>query len=375
MVWLPANSLLWHSWPMNPLADVQDMAAGLRDEARAFSVRSSRSLMALRHVFSVAIAVMAAHALGLHDAWWAAISAFTVMQANVGASAWRGLLRIFGTVCGGTAAFLLGPHLSGHPVASALLIGAVSWAGLFAALVSRYSYAWVLGLITFVIVVCEALVAHTGLAHFALERVANVVIGTLACVLVAALSERRFAVTIPGNDPDERPPERTRVALHALQGALAVALLTASLSLHDLRAFPQAMVTTIAVLIVPLGGQAIDAQASVMHRMVQRVTGCLLAGAIALAVLPFIQQHALWCQTVLALGVWIGAYLQSGPINVRYLAVQLSFAFLIIFVQDRGWVAQSGPALQRLGGVLAGVAALALVFSAFWLFRRIARRH
>lgn len=351
------------------------MAAGLRSEVRAFSVRSGRSVLALRYVLSVAIAVTAAHALDLHDTWWAAISAFTVMQANVGASAWRGLLRICGTVCGAAAGFLLGPPLFGHPVASALLIGTVSWAGLFAALVSRYSYAWVLGLITFVMVVCEAFVVHAGLAHFALERVVNVVVGTLACVLVAALSERHFAVTIPGNDPDERLPGRKRVALHALQGALAVALLAASLSLHSLRAFPQAMVTTIAVLIVPLGGQAVDAQSSVVQRMVQRVTGCLAAGAIALTVLPLIQQHALWCQAVLALGVWIGAYLQSGPASVRYLAVQFSVAFLIIFVQDRGWAAQSGPALERLDGVLAGIAALALVFSVFWLGRRIARRH
>src|ERR1700712_3727869 len=69
-------------------------------------------LQALRPVLSVAMAVAAAHALGLHDAWWAAITAFMVMQANFGASLYRGLLRVVGTVVGAALGFVLGPPMA-----------------------------------------------------------------------------------------------------------------------------------------------------------------------------------------------------------------------------------------------------------------------
>ena len=80
--------------------------------------------------------------------------------------------------------------------------------------------------------------------------------------------------------------------------------------------------------------------------------------------------RAFWCQVALACGVWLGAYLQRGPVSVRYTAIQFSVAFLMVFVQDRGWTVNAGPALLRLGGVFAGVAALSLVLFGSLLLRR-----
>lgn len=326
----------------------------------------------MRAVLSVALAVTVAHAMGLQDSWWAAISAFTVMQADFGASLYRGLLRIVGSVCGAALGFVLGPLLADHPVPFVLLLGIAAWAGLFAALVLRHSYAWVLAVVTFVMVMCEALAARPQLAQFALERVANVVVGTLACVIVAALTERRFIASLLG--PRRLAPwwphagqgsaavDRRGAARHALYGAIVVALLSAVSFFRELSSFSQAMVTTIAVLIVPLDGDASRAEAFVMQRMVQRVAGCLAAGAIAFALLPLIAGKPLWCQLALGLGVWAGAYLQGGPERLRYAATQFGVAFLMVFVQDSGWTVESGPALQRLGGVFAGITALWLVF-------------
>jgi uncharacterized membrane protein YccC len=335
------------------------------------------AVVALRPVLSVAIAVAAAHALGLEDTWWAAISAFMVMQADFGASVYRGVLRVLGTLCGAGLALLLAPPVAPHPVVFVLLMSAAAWAGLFAALIDRHSYAWVLALVTFVMVMCEALGPQTGLGEFALQRIANVVVGTLACIVVAGLTERRFlalllrrraapatsAAAAAAPPPSGANVDRRDAALHALHGAIAMALLSTIVCIWTLRSFPQGMVTAIAVLIVPLDAAGPDPRRSVMQRMAQRFAGCLIAGVLAFALLPLLEGKALWCQLALGLGVWAGALLQAGPVRTRYMAVQFIVAFLMVFVQDRGWTIDAGPALERLGGVFAGIASLAVVLA------------
>lgn len=347
-------------------------------------------LQALRPVLSVAMAVAAAHALGLHDAWWAAITAFMVMQANFGASLYRGLLRVVGTLGGAALGFVAGPPMALHPVAFVAVLGAVAWGGLFAALLLRHSYAWVLALVTFIMVMCEALSLSgsasttTALGPFALERVANIVLGTLACIVVAGLTElhpRLAWSSLPVSfSPTPASGANHRLAaFHALNGAVAVALLAIIALLYDVRSFSQAMVTTLAVLVVPLGATAsgavgtidatgsahastsIDPTASVLHRMAQRFAGCAAAGALAFALLPLLDGKPVWCQLVLALGLWAGAWAMRGTFRWPYAATQFSVAFLMVFVQDRGWNVDTGPAAQRLLGVFAGIAVLTLV--------------
>ncbi|CAN5761380.1 hypothetical protein BH09PSE5_BH09PSE5_36300 [soil metagenome] len=108
-----------------------------------------------------------------------------------------------------------------------------------------------------------------------------------------------------------------------------------------------------------------DARVSVTQRMVQRVTGCFIAGALAFAPLPLIDGQYFWSQLALFAGLWIGAYRQAGRPSVRDMSVQFSVAFLMVFVQDRGWTVEPAQAAQRLGGVLAGIASLSLVMFAF----------
>lgn len=320
----------------------------------------------LRPVLSVALAVAAAHALHLNDAWWAAISAFTVMQADFRASAWRGLHRIVGTACGAILGVALGPAVSGEPVFFVLLMSLAAAAGLYAALRFRYSYAWVLALVTFSMVACEAFSARAGLEAFAVARAANVGVGTLACVFVAGLAAWRSGPATPASAAaPHTPPTPRDAAWHALQGALAVAVLATLGALHDLQAFAQATVTTMAVLIVPFAPGARNATASVVQRMVQRLAGCGVAGALAFALLPLLDGRPLWCQLALALGVWGGAWFQQHTLRYGYAATQFSVAFLLVFVQDEGWTLDAGPTFHRLVGVFAGIAALSLVLLLF----------
>lgn len=333
--------------------------------------------MALQAVLSVALSVYVSHRLELNDGWWAAISAFAVMQTGVAASFYRGLLRVAGTALGALLGLTLGQIVDGHPALFIILMSAASWAGLYGTLCYRHSYAWVLSVITFVMVMGEALIEPGGLETFAWDRFCNVAIGTLACVLVAGLADpwlrgalRRWATR--SSEPAapynwSLPPapnvDRREAAWHALTGALAVAVLSLASDLLALKSFSQAMVTTIALLVVPMTPGATDAASQVLRRMTHRFAGCLIAGLLAGALLPLIGARPWLCQLALAVGVWTGAYLQGGPISVRYMGTQFSVAFIMVFVQDQGWTVEVEPAIERLAGVFAGICVLGLIFS------------
>lgn len=325
-----------------------------------------RGRQALRSVLAVALAVWAAHRLDLHEAWWAAISAFAVTQAHLNGSLYRGVLRILGTVAGGLAGYAGGLWLSPHLVPFVLACALVTWGTLHMALVGRHSYAWVLGGVTFVMVMCDAVSTPIALLEFAMDRVLNVVLGTVACLLVAVADHG--LVRWLGLPPAAAPPapvplsrDRRQAMWQAAHAALAVALLALAVKLYPLGAMAQAMVTTVAVLVVPPGPGALAPQGSVMQRMRQRLAGCLMAGLVAALLLPLIEGHALACQFALALGVWLGAWMQGSSPALRYAAIQFAIAFIMVFVQDRGWTVNEQAAAQRFAGMLAGVLVLALI--------------
>jgi uncharacterized membrane protein YccC len=149
-----------------------------------------------------------------------------------------------------------------------------------------------------------------------------------------------------------------------LQGALAIAILAALTYVLHLPGFAQAMVTAIAVLILPASLAAGGTQQPVIEKMVQRVAGCLLAGALGVALLPLMQGQAILCMLALSIGVWIGCHVQTGREGASYVGRQFTIAFIMVFVQDHHWSADPVPALMRLSGILTGIVVLAGVILA-----------
>ncbi|MGA9919597.1 MAG: FUSC family protein [Paraburkholderia sp.] len=155
----------------------------------------------------------------------------------------------------------------------------------------------------------------------------------------------------------------TRMLL-GLQAALSITILGSLTYVMHLLGFAQAMVTAIAVLIVPPGLAADSTRQPVMEKMVQRVAGCLLAGVLGVALLPLIQGQAMLCMLALAIGVWTGCHVQTGREGASYVGRQFTIAFIMVFVQDHHWSADPLPALMRLSGILAGIFVLAAVMLA-----------
>jgi uncharacterized membrane protein YgaE (UPF0421/DUF939 family) len=351
---------------------IRDAFSALGRELAAWKPSSERAAFATQAMFSVALAVALAYALNLANTWWAAISGFAVMQTSFAASAQRGLHRMLGTVLGGLLGAIAGPALGDLPWLFVPMMGVIGGVAVHRALASEFSYAWVLGGATALMVIFEAHVLHTfkASASFATLRVSEVLVGTLACVAVSGVfhaGERQYRRRYPLAAVESRAaasaapsPESIRAArrLLAWQGAASIAILAALTYVLKLPGFAQAMVTAMAVLILPAASLAGHTRRPVAERMVQRFAGCLLAGVVGVALLPLLGDHAWLSMTALSAGVWFGCHVQTGTQGASYVGRQFTIAFIMVFVQDHRWSADPLPALMRLSGILTGIVVL-----------------
>ena len=126
---------------------------------------------------------------------------------------------------------------------------------------------------------------------------------------------------------------------------------------RDQRHFPEIVAECREQLLRHPGG----AQQPVIEKMVHRVAGCLLAGALGVALLPLMRGQAILCMLALSVGVWTGCHVQTGREGASYVGRQFTIAFIMVFVQDHHWSADPIPALMRLSGILTGIVVLAAV--------------
>ncbi|WP_031359911.1 FUSC family protein [Caballeronia sordidicola] len=361
--------------------------SSLGRELAAWKPSRERATFGTEAMLSVALSVALANALHLSDTWWAAISGYAVMQTSFAGSVQRAAHRIIGTVIGAALGTLAGPWIGDRPWLFVPVLGAIGGVAVYQANGPRAAYAWVLGGVTALMVTYEAhaLVSFRATALFAALRVAEVMVGTLACLLVASvfhfgptwyrktrqpsMSATARAAGEAGT-PDASSPSppletlRPTRMLLGLQGALAIVILSALTYVLHLPGFAQAMVTAIAVLVLQVGLPANGTQQPVIEKMVQRVAGCLLAGALGVALLPLMRGQAILCMLALSAGVWIGCHVQSGREGASYVGRQFTIAFIMVFVQDHHWSADPVPALMRLSGILTGIVVLATVMLA-----------
>jgi uncharacterized membrane protein YccC len=359
--------------------------SALGRELAAWKPSRERATFGAEAMLSVALAVALANALHLSDTWWAAISGFAVMQTSFTGSLQRALHRIIGTVIGAALGTVVGPWIGDRPWLFVPVLGVVGGVSVYQANGPKMAYAWVLGGVTALMVTYEAhaLGSVQSTALFAALRVAEVAVGTLACVLVASAfhfgpawygkarpasvsatdptAAAPDAPSLPSPPPEPWRPTRARLAL---QGALAMAVLAVFTYVFHLPGFAQSMVTAIAVLMLPAGLSPDATRQPVTEKMVQRVAGCLLAGALGVALLPLMHGQAVLCMLALSVGVWMGCHVQTGHEGASYVGRQFTIAFIMVFVQDHHWSADPEPALLRLSGILSGIVVLAAVMLA-----------
>jgi uncharacterized membrane protein YccC len=358
------------------------LARDLLDEVALLGLRGDRARLCAQTVLSVLLAVCLADALGLHDRWWVALTAYTVWRAEPCVLLRRCRERMAGTVAGAVAGVLLATLLFPHPAWRAAAFALVAGAGIYGMLGSPRAYAWILGTVTALMVMSDADGATSPVA-LAAWRTLDVGVGVGSSLAVACLpflaARRRGAAA--GEAPvgegvreDGADARRARAA-QAAQGAFAIGLLALVDRYQPLPDLPQAIVSVVAVLFVPVAALIHrDGAARVRARMSSRVLGCLGAALVALPLLPLAGGAPLPCQLVLAAGVWLAAHVQAGRASVSYVGTQFGVGFILVFVQDGGWSPDPSGAWARLVGIAIALAGLGLVMAAASLLRRFGLR-
>ncbi|MFC0402025.1 FUSC family protein [Paraburkholderia rhizosphaerae] len=367
--------------PLNSFAQLSRSAIfALGRELAAWKPSPERALFGAEAVLSVVLSVALAHMLQLTNTWWAAISGFAVMQTSFHSSAERATYRVLGTLLGALVGVVIGPLIGDRPWLFIPMLGVIGGICVYCGNGAVASYAWVLGGITSMLVTYEAhtLMSVEKTASFAVLRVAEVLVGVLSCVVVAGTfhlviewyRRRRPDAHVPPPPPATptpplRPLHAARMLL-GLQTGLSIAIIASLTYTLRLPGFAQALVTTIAVMVLPTASLMSRDQRPVVQKMVQRLTGCLIAGALGVALLPLMNGHVIACLFALSCGVWVGCHVQSGSQGASYVGRQFTIAFIMVFVQDHHWSANPLPALMRLEGILIGIVTLAATMFATW---------
>ena len=171
--------------PSQALSEFRQLLRDLAGDLRQFGRDRRRLVDELETLTSVLLAILLGHLAGVQHVGWAAFSGYIVMRSDVRDSFARGCLRVLGTCIGAAGALLVLRHLQLNPYEQALLLGTVGSITLYLTLVGHYGYAWLLGGLTYAMVVLASLQAPAQLEQYALSRLLEVALGTSACVLVS----------------------------------------------------------------------------------------------------------------------------------------------------------------------------------------------
>jgi uncharacterized membrane protein YccC len=347
-------------------------------ELRGMTMRGPRAILAIAAALAVGVAIVLALALRLQDVYWAGISAFVCMQTSQPASLQKGLHRILGTVLGAVAALICFPPIAFDHVATMLLLFCAGSLAIAGSLVSRHSYAWLLGGITAIMVVLGALDDPGRALNIAVYRSAEIILGTSVALVISKSflpAGPAIASTAPGWG--SLFDARDAVLNHAFKAGLAVALVPPVWRIFALPNLSQMAISIGAVMAVPaLTASHEENRRAVIDRSVQRLAGCLAGGSLGLLVLTLAWSASfpLWL-LVLMLGAAVGIQLETGRHDVKTFAIQAEVALILTLVQGWGPARSLLPALERVYGMVGAVLLLLAVSFILGPPRRDALRH
>jgi uncharacterized membrane protein YccC len=346
------------------IRSVRDVAAGLHHEWAEIRLTGGRSPYCTMVALAVALAVGVALVVHVDETWWAAISAFMSTQANAPASVRRGVLRISGTFAGAALAVLLSPVLVGDQVALSLALLVVSTTGMVGLLVSGFGYAWLLGAITADMVLMALLSDPLSALSVAADRSLEVMIGTMAAMVVALLvaPDANPTPTAPAPGWRDLLGERWPVVRHALRAGLGVMLVPLVWQWLELPNLTQTAVTVAAVMAVPgVSNDLATEQQAVIERAVHRILGCLFGGVAGLGCLAVSVQSFLPWLLMLTAGIWIAAHVQTSEPRIGYAGTQAAVVFISTLVQGSGPPTSIWPGVERFAGITGGLLILLMV--------------
>jgi uncharacterized membrane protein YccC len=340
-----------------------NVIAALRIDLTEVEFSGPRARQAALAALVVAVSVGVASAMSLPDVWWAAISGFISTQATRPASIKKGVLRIAGTVAGAVLALVLVDWLAYDIAACCVALFLVALTGIVGLNVSPHGYAWLFFSITFSLVLLMSLVDPLDAFGFAAYRTLEVVIGTTAAIVAAV------ALAPEGSGKKQASPSRWGdlfnvrwpVVLHAVRGGIAVAAIPLLWSYFYLPGISGTATTMASVLAVPVLADRPLHDRMMIERALHRLLGCLVGGGVGLVLIAVPLTDFVPWLCALAAGTWLFAYIQGSARGIGYFGTQAAVVFMMTLVQGEGPPDSILPGLNRLAGIIIGVATLFFV--------------
>ena len=288
-------------------------------------------------------------------------------------------MRVAGSIAGAAVALVVLRLFVYQSLPLCVSLFVLSCIGTFGFVTSRNGYAWVVGTVTACLVILMSLDQPQAAFTTAVNRVAEVTIGTMASLVVCGLSpapveagaapaaslldpppvafwRRRYGAELARWLPGKEP-----LLWHACRGGLTVMMMPA---LADWLApiSPVTMgLTVVMVMSIPTTAIVGPGSPLLIQRAAHRLIGCLLGALVGLACLAFIGSDFLLWIALIPPGIWLCSQIQTGTTGVSYIGTQAMFAYLMSMVQGQGPPDSISPGFERLVGVMGGLSILFVV--------------
>jgi uncharacterized membrane protein YccC len=296
-------------------------------------------------------------------------------------------MRVIGSAIGAITAVILLGFFAYDRFPFCLCLFVIAWVGLVGFAKSRNGYAWLIAAITGNLVMLIALDQPQMAFTIAVNRLADVAIGTSAALLVTFLlpalpdapgsSSASSTTALPllfwssrhAREFERWLRENWPLMLHACRGGLTVMVLPLLLNWLAPLGSSTLAVTAVAVMAVPTTAILEPDARTIVQRAAYRLAGCALGAALGLICLYWVgTSFPVWLM-MLAAGVWLSSQIQSGNTGIGYVGTQAGIAFLLSMIQGQGPPLSPIPGLDRFAGIMAGLSVLLIITLVVSLFR------
>lgn len=323
------------------------LGSALRREVGVLSFTGPTASLAFRTALSCVLAMLLAMALHLDNPYWAGITGLAIIQKEFTASFARSVDRVLGTLVGAFIGYVGARFVADHVIFELICVGIVAF-GIYGVERADHGYAALLGAITAIIILFNAMSAPDAVLTIAVYRALEIMVGVAVAFAVDAIlapaAPARPAARKPGIFT---PPVDEALLTTAVTGGIAIALIPSIWESLQLPGLGQTPVTAFVILVMMRREPAWAA--------VNRVAGCVVGGAYGLLCMRYVGDDIIPWLALLFFGLYVACHVKHGDGDAAYTGHQAGIAIIMSMVQGLGPSPDILPAIERLVGIIGGL--------------------